>query len=151
MQTKLQLEFLGSFKRSRPRPSASGFTLVELMIVVGVVGLLSAVALPRYLQVRNAAMAGAYIGEELGLAKECATWVLSGGIGQQPELGEPKGTRCNLSEDSFYGGSWGALPGFGPVKSGLRCLGVTNGGGSGFKIKVSKYGELSCTINGPTS
>jgi type IV pilus assembly protein PilA len=39
------------------------------MIVVGVVGLLTAVALPRYLQARAAAAAGAIIGEQLALAK----------------------------------------------------------------------------------
>jgi len=45
------------------------------MIVVAVIGILSAVALPRYLQARNAAAAGSAVGEALGLGKECATFV----------------------------------------------------------------------------
>lgn len=48
MKTQLELEFLVSLQRSRA--STSCFTLVKLMIFVGVVGLLTAVALPRYLQ-----------------------------------------------------------------------------------------------------
>lgn len=144
MKSQFQLEFLDSLKRSRH--TARGFTLVELMIVVAVVGLLSAVALPKYLQARNAAKAGAIIGEQLGLAKECATWVLSGGIGKNTS------EQCVSNEQkttvSKYGGSWGASVGYGPVDGGLHCLGVTNGGGTGVLIHVEPItGELSCTIN----
>jgi len=144
MQTKLKLELLGSLKRARV--SSSGYSLMELMIVVAIVGLLSALSLPKFLQARAAVRAGAVIGQELGLAKECATWVLSGGIGVRPPSGP--GRVCSLTSPSRYEGSWGE---FGPVTRGLRCLQVTNYGGVAITISVSTSGELSCVMGGPRS
>ena len=71
MRFQTRLALLNSLRR-RPSKTTQGFTLVELMIVVAVVGILSAVALPQYLKARARAEAGAAVGEVVGLSKECA-------------------------------------------------------------------------------
>merc|ERR1711991_916923 len=50
-----------------------GFTLVELRIVIMIVGVLSATALPNFLGTKAKAEAGAMNGSLVGLAKECAS------------------------------------------------------------------------------
>ena len=50
-----------------------GFTLVELMIVIVIVGVLSAAAIPQFLGLKDRAVAGSLIGSMSGFAKECAT------------------------------------------------------------------------------
>lgn len=57
---------------------AQGFTLIELMIVVAIIGILSAVAIPQFLGVRDRAAASAKVGELVGLAKECAVGQVTG-------------------------------------------------------------------------
>ena len=70
LNSRLQLSILNR-KKGR-NLLEKGFTLVELMIVIVIVGVLSSVALPNFLGTKSKAEAGSLTGGLVGLAKECA-------------------------------------------------------------------------------
>lgn len=141
LRSRVQLELLARMRAGKS-PLQKGFTLVELMIVVAIVGILSAVALPQFLQARNSAAAGSRVGEMLGLAKECATLAASD-VGAAPTVGS--GSAVSVSCGSS-GGTVATTWTSGPA--GIRCLTATtvesNGGAT---VTIDASGGMSCAFS----
>ena len=57
----------------------NGFTLIELMVVVAIVGVLSAVGLPELLKAQDSAKDSAALQETVAAAKTCSMDLLTGG------------------------------------------------------------------------
>jgi type IV pilus assembly protein PilA len=140
-------------RRQRLNAQARGFTLVELMIVVAIVGILSAVALPNYLQARSAALIGARVGEAVGFAKECAVLTVTG-VGSKPSppaapTGSTDGavtvTNCNSQGG---GGTVQATWGDTAKAVGVRCLDqASTSSSTKATITVDTSGSLSCAFS----
>ena len=84
MKSKLQLALLNRKKASNTLEK--GFTLVELMIVIVIVGILSAVALPNFLNQRDKAEAQTLIGSMSAFAKQCGANMVIGDPKDLPDV-----------------------------------------------------------------
>jgi len=77
MTTSFQRSLIQRLAKSKNRKQ-NGFTLIELMVVVAIVGVLSSVGLPQLLKAQDRAKVSVAQQEAVNYAKECSISLLTG-------------------------------------------------------------------------
>jgi len=139
MNSKTQLTLLKQLS-TRQSLIKQGFTLVELMIVVAIIGVLSSVALPQFLNARDRADAKAKVGEAVGIGKECAVFNAETDVTKSTVTGPDNTVTCGGSTPSAQtvsSRSW-------KTSLGVECLGKTITA-TGVSIGITAQGQMSCS------
>jgi type IV pilus assembly protein PilA len=98
MHPQTQLSFLRSLQKKAPYASrtSKGFTLVEVLVVAGILAILFASLVPNLLRARARAAASAVTAEAIGMARGCQAVIASGtGLDTFKNPADQEDVECN--------------------------------------------------------